>query len=116
MAQDGTLTVAADQAVGKLTVKATAVKDIASSDDTDANKVVGTFEVNVIAEKSFQVVAATVENGKVAFKVGDTENATSFKESETLEIVPTCLLYTSNRRFLGCCWRCSDKRRACNRR
>ena len=89
MAQDGTLTVAADQAVGKLTVKATAVKDIASSDDTDANKVVGTFEVNVIAEKSFQVVAATVENGKVAFKVGDTENATSFKESETLEIVPT---------------------------
>ncbi len=26
---------------------------------------------------------------KVAFKVGDTENATSFKESETLEIVPT---------------------------
>ena len=79
MAQDGTLTVAADQAVGKLTVKATAVKDIASSDDTDANKVVGTFEVNVIAEKSFQVVAATVENGKVAFKVGDTENATSFK-------------------------------------
>ena len=49
MAQDGTLTVAADQAVGKLTVKATAVKDIASSDDTDANKVVGTFEVNVIA-------------------------------------------------------------------
>ena len=62
MAQDGTLTVAGtDQAVGKLTVKATAVKDIASSDDTDANKVVGTFEVNVIAEKSFQVVAATVE-------------------------------------------------------
>lgn len=89
IANDGTLTVAADQAVGKLAVKATVKKDITSDDATDANKVVGTFEVNVIAEKSFQVVAATVENGKVAFKVGDTENATSFKESETLEIVPT---------------------------
>lgn len=88
MAQDGTLTVAADQAVGKLTVKATAVKDIASSDDTDANKVVGTFEVNVISEPSYQIAVATPENGTATVTVGENIAATSVKQSETLEIVP----------------------------
>lgn len=88
MAQDGTLTVAADQAVGKLTVKATAVKDIASSDDTDANKVVGTFDVNVISEPSYQIAVATPENGTATVTVGENIAATSVKQSETLEIVP----------------------------
>lgn len=86
MAQDGTLTVAADQAVGKLTVKATAVKDIASSDDTDANKVVGTFDVNVISEPSYQIAVATPENGTATVTVGENIAATSVKQSETLEI------------------------------
>lgn len=88
MAQDATLTVAADQAVGKLTVKATAVKDIASSDDTDANKVVGTFDVNVISEPSYQIAVATPENGTATVTVGENIAATSVKQSETLEIVP----------------------------
>lgn len=88
MAQDGTCTVAADQAVGKLTVKATAVKDIASSDDTDANKVVGTFDVNVISEPSYQIAVATPENGTATVTVGENIAATSVKQSETLEIVP----------------------------
>lgn len=88
MAQDGTLTVAADQAVGKLTVKATAVKDIASSDDTDANKVVGTFDVNVISEPSYQIAVATPENGTATVTVGENIAATSVKQSETLEIAP----------------------------
>ena len=88
MAQDGTLTVAADQAVGKLTDKATAVKDIASSDDTDANKVVGTFDVNVISEPSYQIAVATPENGTATVTVGENIAATSVKQSETLEIVP----------------------------
>lgn len=88
MAQDGTLTVAADQTVGKLTVKATAVKDIASSDDTDANKVVGTFDVNVISEPSYQIAVATPENGTATVTVGENIAATSVKQSETLEIVP----------------------------
>ena len=88
MAQDGTLTVAVDQAVGKLTVKATAVKDIASSDDTDANKVVGTFDVNVISEPSYQIAVATPENGTATVTVGENIAATSVKQSETLEIVP----------------------------
>lgn len=74
--------------VGKLTVKATAVKDIASSDDTDANKVVGTFDVNVISEPSYQIAVATPENGTATVTVGENIAATSVKQSETLEIVP----------------------------
>ena len=74
--------------MGKLTVKATAVKDIASSDDTDANKVVGTFDVNVISEPSYQIAVATPENGTATVTVGENIAATSVKQSETLEIVP----------------------------
>lgn len=88
IAQDGTLTVASAQTEGKITVKAEVTKDITSDDETDANKVVGTFDVNVISEPSYQVVAATIENGSVSFKVGETNNAVAFKQSETLEIVP----------------------------
>ena len=88
IANDGTLTVAADQAVGKLAVKATVKKDITSDDATDANKVVGTFEVNVISEPSYQIAVATPENGTATVTVGKNVAATSVKQSETLEIVP----------------------------
>ena len=88
IAPDGTLTVAETQGLGKITVKATAVKDVASSDDSDANKVVGTFDVNVISEPSYQIAIATPENGTATVTVGENATATSVKQSETLEIIP----------------------------
>ena len=53
IAQDGTLTVAETQTTGKITVKATVTKDVASTDETDTNKVVATFDVNIISEPSY---------------------------------------------------------------
>lgn len=87
ISNEGVLTVPADHAEGKIVVTATITKDVTAAAG-DTNTVVGTFDVTVIGEPVYQVVAdSEMTHGTVSFKVGENA-ATSVKQSETLEIVP----------------------------